>query len=56
MELLDLRQPRLQRETLRPLFLGRSTFSLSLHGERKMPHCDGVSSKQGWMQADLTTY
>ena len=39
-----------------PLFLGRSTFSLSLHSDTKMPHYDGARTKQGWMQTDLMTY
>lgn len=39
-----------------PLFLGRSTFSLTLHSDTKMPHYDGAGSKQGWMQTDLMTY
>lgn len=39
-----------------PLFLGRSTFSLSLHSDTKMPHYDGARTYQDWMHTDLMTY
>jgi hypothetical protein len=39
-----------------PLFLGRSSFSLSLHSDTKMPHYDGARSLQDWMHTALMTY
>ena len=39
-----------------PLFLGRSSFSLQLHSDTKMPHYDGARTLQNWMHTDLMTY
>jgi hypothetical protein len=39
-----------------PLFLGRSTFSLTLQNDTKMPHYDGARSVQSWMHTSLMTF
>ncbi len=39
-----------------PLFLGRSSFSLTLHSDTKMPYYDGARELQDWMHTSLMTY
>jgi hypothetical protein len=39
-----------------PLFLTRTTFSLTIQSDTHMPHYNGAGSKQNWMHTELLQY